>query len=227
MNKNFAGVEITKSFGGTHWYIKDREPRCRPNRSTDYQCVRPLTDSDDTLFIVIYRNPFDWLRSLNAKPFHAPGHWNLSFSEFIRKPWICSESTRVNPIWPENERSYCFIEEAENVLRLRTTKAVHFSSLRSDVRHIAFVNYEELAADRGVLTEIADRFGITTKHAEPIDDTFYFGGRDQQNFTGRRLYAPISVEDLELIRETLDWDVETAIGYGWKDSTKDFLNLSM
>jgi hypothetical protein len=218
VRKNFAGVEMTSAFGGKHWFIAGHEPRGRPNRSTDHECVRPLDDSADTLFLVIRRNPFDWLRSLHAKPYHAPGHWNLSFSEFLRKPWLCSESTRVNPIWPESETGEYFIEEAANVVSLRTLKAVHFANLESVVENVAFVGYERLAADHaGVLTAIADRFGLDLLHPDPVDDTVHHGGGDRKQYTGPTHRGPISADDLDFIRRGLDWEVEAAMGYGWGD----------
>jgi hypothetical protein len=217
VSENFTGVEVTQAFGAKHWYIRDHEPRGRPNRSTDFECVRPLSDSDDTLFVVIHRNPWDWLRSLQAKPFHAPGHWNLSFSEFIRKPWICSEKTRLNPLWPESDSGEYFIEEAANVLRLRSLKAMHFGNLRSIVGNSVFIRYEELAADPGMLKEVAARFDLTLKHSEPVDDTFYFGGTDGQTFERPTRYPPIAEEDLVFVQETLNWQVENRMGYARTD----------
>ena len=68
IRKNFADVEITKAFGGKHWFVKDHLPRCRPNRSTDHQCVRPLSDSDDTLFLVMFRVNPDYVMVLFTDP---------------------------------------------------------------------------------------------------------------------------------------------------------------
>ena len=215
VEKNFEQVESTKSFGFKHWFIKDHNPRGRLNRSTDFQCVRRLDDSDDTLFIVIHRDPFDWLRSLNAKPYHAPGHWNLSFSEFIRKPWLCAERNRANPLWPEDEQGYYFIEEAENILRLRSQKIQHFLNLEGTVPNVVFMKYEELVADLGVLEEVAEEFGIPLQSRPLQDETFYFGGGRQKTFHSGKKYPPISPEDLGFIRRNLDWGLESSLGYEW------------
>jgi len=213
VEKNFGRVQITDSFGGKHWFIRDHQPRGRPNRSTDFQCVRRLVDGDDTLFLVLFRDPIDWLRSLHSKPYHAPEHWNLPFAEFIRKPWICYESQRVNPIWPESERGHYFIEEAENVVRLRSRKIRHLLNLEGTVAHVAFVNYDALLNDLGALEEIADRFGIALRSRPLLDETFYFGGRGQQTFVGPRCYPPVSHADLDFIQRNLDGDLEKRIGY--------------
>jgi hypothetical protein len=213
VEKNFWPVQITKSFGGKHWFIKDHEPRGRPNRSTDFECVRRLADGDDTLFLVIFRDPIDWLRSLHARPYHAPEHWNLPFAEFIRKPWICSELERVNSIWPESEQGHYFIEEAENVVRLRSQKIRHLTNLQGTVTNVAFVNYEVLLDDLGALEEIADRFGIALRTRPLRDERFYFGGGAEQTFAGPRDYPSVSPPDLRFILRNLDRDLEASIGY--------------
>lgn len=213
VEKNFEHVEITKSFGGKHWFIKDHEPRGRPNRSTDTQCVRSLAESDDTLFLVIFRDPLDWLRSLHAKPYHAPEHWELPFSEFIRKPWRSYELERVNESWPESERGHYFIEEAENVVRLRSQKIQHLANLERVVPNVAFVRYEALLEDLGTLEQIADRFGIGLRNRPLVDEAFYFGGDGEQAFSGPRDYPPISRRNLRFIRRHLDCDLEASIGY--------------
>ena len=218
VEKNFAQVELTRAFGFKHWYIKDHEPRGRPNRSTDFECVRRLDDADDTLFLVIHRNALDWLRSLHAKPYHAPGHWNLSFSEFIRKPWLSFEPKRASPLWPADEEGGYFIEEAENVVRLRSRKIRHFLNLEGRVPHVAFLRYEALVADLGVLERVAEELDIPLRNRPLADEAFYFGGGAQTTFPSVRKYPPISPEDLAFIRRSLDWELESRLGYEWPES---------
>ncbi len=220
VQKNFEGVEITKDFGGKHWFVKDHPPRGRPNRSTDHQCVRPLSDSDDTLFLIIHRGPLDWLRSLHAKPYHAAGHRGLPFAEFLRKPWLSYETRRMHPLWPEDAQGYYFIEEAENVLRLRTLKLRHLLGLRDVVSHVAFLGYEELALDPGLLAEVADRFDVRLGQRPPVDESFYFGGGPLRTFTAPKRYPPIAPPDLDFIRENLDWEIEARIGYEWIEGAR-------
>jgi hypothetical protein len=212
VEKNFADLEITRSFGGKHWFINGLEPRGRPNRSTDLQCVRRPVDGDDTLFLVIFRDPLDWLRSIHARPYHAPGHWNLPFAEFIRKPWICFEQERVNPLWPEAKGPY-FIEEADNVVRLRSQKIRHLLELEGTATNVAFVNYETLRDDLGILGAIADRFGFSLKSWPLVDETTHVGGGAPRTFVEPRDYPPVSDEDLRFILRNLDRDLEASIGY--------------
>jgi len=52
-------LQFTKKFGFKHWFIKNHFPRGRANGTTDNECLAPLKNSADTLFIFIVRNPYD------------------------------------------------------------------------------------------------------------------------------------------------------------------------
>jgi hypothetical protein len=214
IEKNFAGIALTKAFGGKHWFIKDHYPRCRPNESTDYQCVRPLGNSSDTLFICLFRNPYDWIRSINASPYHAADHWGLSLSEFIRKPWRSFETTRLNPCWPRRNDNYWFIEEAENVLRLRSRKIEHLLNLSYRVANVCYVNYESVVKNNDLVREIADHYQIKLRHSVVLGETKHLGSAHEREFKPRQ-YDPIDARDLAFIHEELDWVVERRAGYSY------------
>ena len=217
VRKNYPEVEPTTAFGGKHWFIRGHEPRGRANATTDHQCGRSLDDSDDTLFLVIHRNPFDWVRSIQATPYHAWTHDSLPLAEFIRKPWVSSEVAAVNPTWDLREDGYYFIEEAANVLALRTMKLQHFLGLGNVVPHVAQIRYEDLAADPSLLATIAEQFEIRLDGADVRNTDRYFGGKDKEVFDGPRAYAPIGEDDLQFINRHLDWDVESSAGYSPSD----------
>ena len=219
IDRNFEGVSLTKSFGCKHWFIKNHFPRGKPNTSTDYECIRTLTDSDDTLFVVIYRNPFDYLRSLHLKPYHAPNHFGLTFSKFIRKKWVSYETSQVNKLWPHNDQNYYFIEEADNIIQLRTQKILHFNNLKNVVKNVRFINYEKLVRDIRLLKHIADELGIRFKQIPLDDEKTYYEGGQKKTFVPTR-YASISQLDFLFIAKSLDWKVERSINYSiesyWK-----------
>ena len=165
IRNNIPAVEITESFGFKHWFIKDHQPRSAPNSTTDFECVRSLNHSDDTLFLVILRNPFDWLRSLARYPQHAPDHVGLSFS-------------------------------------------------KQRVKHIAFINYENLYENSSTLVDVADNFDISIPNRQLIDEPRYLkGGAVQNELFVPKKYKPIIKYDLEFIESTLDWDIEESINY--------------
>ena len=50
-------------------------------------------NTEDFLFVVIFRNAYDWVRSFNRTPWHAHTSFNhIPLSEFIRKPWIIKKA---------------------------------------------------------------------------------------------------------------------------------------
>ena len=214
LRKNFSGIRETTKFGGKHWFIKDHQPRGLENQTTDRQCEIPLEQSDHTLFLVIYRNPYDWLRSINLKPFHADGHWNLPFSEFIRKPWISYTTEKLNSSWRDNENNYFFIEKADNVMVNRSMKIRHFLALDSKVKNICHINYEHLLSDIDLLAGIAEEFKIQLKHPFIKDMPFRMGDgiAKRQGFIETQ-YESCTPKDMEFINQQLDWDLERSIGY--------------
>ncbi len=212
IRKNLAHVELTNDFGAKHWYIKDHYPRCAPNRSTDFECVRPLKESSDTLFLVLFRDPFDWLNSIHARPYHAWEHWGLPFSEFIRKPWYSFETSRVNSLWPDNEEKHWPIEHADNVLKLRSMKIKHFLTLQRQVTHVVYVRYESISTNLALLGDIAQHFSIPLKGSEIEGERKHFGQPDTVEYS-RIQYPEISSDDLAFIQQQLDWDVEKKLEY--------------
>jgi hypothetical protein len=212
VQKNFRDVALTKAFGFKHWFIRGHHPRCRANASTDYECSRPLSDSRDTLFLCIVREPLDWLRSFHLRPYHAGNHWNLPFSEFIRKPWHSFETARVNRCWPLRADGYWFIEDAENVLRLRTRKLQHLLNLAPLVEHFQVVNYETLRDDPQSLAQIAARFGIALAQGHVVGERRHLGRPGNHDHAPRR-FTRIATTDLAYIHRELDWAVEGRIGY--------------
>ena len=145
-------------------------------------------------------------------PYHAGNHWGLSLTEFLRKPWYSFETARLNPYWPERPDKDWFIEEAKNILRLRTQKIEHLLNLRNVVENVSFVNYESIRDDNGLLEEIAHKYLIKLKYPSIRGEPKHLGRPAKIAFTGTR-YSPIGPEDLEFIRRELDWEVEGRIGY--------------
>ena len=217
VNKNFSQVQITKEFGGKHWFLKDHHPRTRPNESTDLQCVRTINeDNSDTLFLCVLRNPFDWVRSMHARPYHAYNHSDIRFSLFLRKPWLSFEKTRVNRFWPHRSDNFWFIEEAANILKLRSMKIEHWLNLQGRVQNIYFLNYEDIREDNQFFANVARKFHIALKHPTIEGDKRYLGRAPGIDYAPRN-YPEISEGDLEFIRDELDWDLEKRIGYSSAD----------
>ena len=217
VTKNFKHVELTTDFGGKHWFLKDHFPRCRPNVSTDTECIRSLShNNSDTLFLCIFRNPFDWIRSLNTRPYHASNHRDISISQFIRKPWLSFERYPANKHWPQRDDGFWFIEEALNLLRLRSMKIEHLLNLQDRVENYHCINYETLLDKNAYLANIATDFQIELKQPEIMGDNRYFGRPPGTDFSPTK-YPTLQQHDIDFINQELDWDLEQKIGYSQTD----------
>lgn len=212
IRNNLENVSITSDFGGKHWFIRDHYPRSRANDSTDYQCVRSLKNSSDTLFLCIFRNPYDWVRSVRDHPYHANNHARLPFGQFIRKPWHSYEHIRRHKNWMPMDDKFWFIEEAINILHLRTLKLEHLLNLQGKVPNVRYINYEALASDNSLLLEISNEFGIDTRNGRIGGTSRHFGRGHGEPFTPT-VYPDISPVDREFITGELNWNLENRIGY--------------
>jgi hypothetical protein len=147
-------------------------------------------------------------------PYHAPKHTGLSFSEFIRKPWVSFEPSRANSIWPASDEGIYLIEQAENILALRSMKIQHWLNLRQRVKHIAFIQFESLCEELSNLEGIVNHFNIPLDNQPLVDETRYLkGGQVLQNPFEPKIYAPIEQRDIEFIKATLDWNLEQWFNY--------------
>jgi len=154
--KKMLKLKYTKEYGFKHWYIKDLEPRGIKNTTTDNECIKNINDSDDTLFIVIVRNVYDWVKSMYKKPHHMKNIDKSSIYNFISKKYICFENKCQNNHKKNNNTPWCinkdnkypyFIEESTNLIELRNLKNNHFYNLKNNVKHYFLVRQEHLLDD--------------------------------------------------------------------------------
>lgn len=137
-----SGLINTYSFGFKHWFIPtlmiDRPPH---NLSTDNKEYLKLDNpiADETLFIVITRNPYQWISSMYKRPYHLSKMKYKNRYEFLTNKYYCSENSPnfKNP----------FIEEADNIIDIRNQKHNHWYHLKDYVKHFYIINYDNFIED--------------------------------------------------------------------------------
>ena len=199
---NFPNVEVTNSkYGFKHWLI-DHPANCH------------FESNDDTIYIVIFRNPYDWIRSFWKTPHHAQLHYPLTFNQFIRKEWHSFDNPnyeiRQNIKELYFERDYD-MTPFRNILKLRNAKNRSFLSLTEKVQNHYFIPYELLKSQtKAVLLDISKHFNLElTNEFHQIN---HYVGKAKD----RRINKPlgnISIVDLEFIDNELDWTIENRLGY--------------
>lgn len=171
---------------------------------------------DDCLFIVIFRNPYDWVRSFYLTPHQADRSLlRISFSNFIRMPWkfaiepIIEKEYSFNPYFDRNPIDGSLFE---NVLKLRTAKIKTMLRIQEKAPNIYYLNYE-IARDHSqeVLAEIANLFNL--KPSGPYEPIIYRKDEQKQGLYKKKKYRPISSIDLAYINSQLDPEVENIINY--------------
>ena len=183
-------------------------------------------DNEDCLFIMIFRNPYNWVRSMHKTPWHADSSLKkISFSDFIRKQWKLKDQVTdafiqklmvFNPFLEKDPKDGSYFA---NVLKLREAKIENMLLLKDRVKNIYYINYETVRDHPiKVLKEISKIFNINlTKKFHPITSK---KGENQKPYVPS-VYSPLSIEDLTFINEQLDPQLEKNIGYELLERVKD------
>ncbi len=214
--RNFPDLKKTpqEEFGHKHflwWYgvptdhqkLKDLK---YPLNAVDY------AGSQDCLFIVMVRDPYDWLRSFYLKPWHV--HDSLltgSFSYFISTEW------KVNKVY-YNEGFYSEIDNYNpwtgrpftNVLELRRYKIYNYLKLGTFVDNYVLARYEDVRDDPKGFVHFIAEFCHLKKQSEFVPVDGYKGGNKPYV---RKQYFRFEEQDLEFINSQIDWAIEELVGY--------------
>lgn len=162
---------------------------------------------EQACYIFVYRNPYDWLRSVCEKPHHSQ-LWDLPFSTFIRtRPWMCD--VYEGPGFKDDYSGV--IEQLDGtVLDLRNYKNRLFDSLWLPGRSYS-LRYEDLRKEpEATMRKIGDVLGFPVNTAFMNVSTSRKEGGVQYT---RKSYGTIDQADLDYINARLDWGQETRIGY--------------
>jgi hypothetical protein len=184
ITSNFKDIEITWDYGWKHWFPENIDKK----------------DNDDCLFIVLFRNPYDWLSSLHHTPWHVDKTLkDLTFSKFIRTEWKC-----VYDIYSGLE------ERFKNVLEMRNYKVREFLALEKKVLNYTRFRYEDLRDNPNVLKNLSIEFKLKMKDDDIAPYKNY--KKTKQTYKPPK-YEPINMVDRFYIRKSLDLKQEKSIGY--------------
>lgn len=202
LRRNLPGMHIVDDFGWKHgWPLGE------------------VTAATDTLFVVVHRDPFDWLRSLHQMPWHTgPELHGVPFAQFVRTTWRCvwgsdmelpADDLRLGTEMM-HERDPTTGQPFANAMRMRTAKLRSWDSLRNRVLHHLDLRYEEVLSDpRAFVRDFAYRFGLRRWPWFRDVKTFKGGAQRFQ----QKQYAPIAADDLRWIAHELDAELERMHGF--------------
>lgn len=226
MRENIKGVEVLGtdfnaeySYGWKHadigtkvCYYTNGVPKETKILNLDWN------SSKDVLLVVVYRNIFDWIRSLHLNPYHAPELQSLLFEDFMSKKWrTYYEGANYGKYLNGSSRNLKALkryiwEEFENVFHMRTTKIKIFESFGFRFKNVVYVNYESLQQNpEGFIEELCEKYEMSMrKKFRPIHT---YKNKDSGVPYKKRDYEPLSRMHMSKIISAADWKLEEQIGY--------------
>jgi hypothetical protein len=156
-------------------------------------------NNDETLFLVIHRNVYDWIRSLYLIPWHLPMH--RSFHDFITLPVCCDGCEYYfyeQPEYIDGER-YC-----GSIMDLRYIK---LRSWMAKLQNYRLIDYDALVRQPDMILDILKEFGIET-NGEFVNWNNY---KDSAEPFKPKEYFELSEEDREQIALAIDHELESSL----------------
>lgn len=203
LTKNISPLSHTNEYGWKHFF---------PPKS--------FSNSEQCLFIVIYRDSFDWLRSFYLQPHHVhQSIRKLSFSKFIRSEWHCvyDEQSNTHPTEELYMQEMMFERDPntgnrfQNILSMRSSKINALESLKEKVNYVEYVRYEELKKNpEQFIQHLIEKYNLPTY--QKFEDIITYKGNTQEVFKQKK-YFDLKKADLKFIAENLDLQLERQIGY--------------
>lgn len=195
------------------WYDTPFVQKVLPSRGEKY-CY--LSDSDPFLFLVIFRDPYDWLRSFYNKPHHVSRKVSTAtFGRFLRSKWYSEENAKGKLLGSRTkgilDRNPYTDKPFKNVLKLRSARIKNMLKIQEKVANVYYVKYETVRDfPEQVIDEISSFFQIPRK--EIFTPIMSYRNENKEKFIPKK-YFSIKPKDLLYIQRELDWEIEKEIGY--------------
>lgn len=188
--KNYNDLPITWDFGFKHFFgYKNSQ----------------IIKSDNTLFIGIVRNPYDWLFAMKKQP-HLLRRWHLNSKHYPYSSIYDFLQAEIESYWYGKEvledRHMIYGRRYKNIFELRNTKNDYLlNTMPSIAQNYILINYEILYTNfKYFLDQLNHYFNLDLK--EFTDNNF-----DKKN------YNNFNKKNIELINNNLNWNIENAINY--------------
>lgn len=170
-----------------------------------------LQGSNQTLFVLVVRNPYDWLRSFYAQPHFASKKMvEKGFFHFIKDEWKAVEGENSEKAFTDHWNPYENRAFA-NVLELRKFKMLNYLQIGLFVDHFLVVRYEFAAKHpQEFVAFVSETFEMQKN--EVFQKVGSYKGEGQKKFQ-KKEYPPFKDVELQYVEEHLDWEVEEFVGY--------------
>lgn len=173
--------------------------------------------SENVLFVILFRDAYDWLRSLKRTTFLGPAELQIcDFSQFIRGKWgINTDYDQVRQwqkIHPLIELNPTSGDRFNNVIEMRSAKIKNLLQVPYKVKNYYVINYEKVRDyPEEIVREIESIFHLTRKST--FNPVLKIRGIPEADDYVLRQYPEIAYEDYLYINNYLERDLERSIGY--------------
>lgn len=169
-----------------------------------------LSGSDNTLFLSIVRNPFDWYNSFFVHPHHIKKELTDSVPNFLYKELHSYKVDNDNNyIEIENDRNMYTGLPWNNIVELRNIKLKYMiETLPTAVRHNVLVRYEDLLDNFDtVLCDIKEKYNLAIRPTAnfPQNSTTYFGPKNHLGTYKKSTYSTITKEMIKSHKDYTDF----------------------
>jgi len=194
-------------FGFKHWFFNDlskfeeiKDKKDQKDQKNDEQAT-----INNTLFIVVTRNIYDWLRSFFQTSHH------IQPKPMLFDQWLTMEIRSYS-------NSTMIEKPCKNIFELRKQKIENFQLLKHfKLPHLIFVKYEDVKKSphkfirtlRSRMEKTQDRQLITNKSFRSVN----YYKREKGNIFKPKQYPLFTKEQLDFIEKNTDWEVEKLVGY--------------
>jgi hypothetical protein len=195
MTENF-NLEITWNYGFKHFFGHNN-----------------LINSDDTLFIGIVRNPYDWIDSFYNEKHNLPEENKNNINSFLYNEFY-SVSTDENKL-EENIKDRNFKNDNKRYKNIFECRKVKNNFLIYDmpnlVKNYIFIKYEDLRDNyNNILDYIFNKYSLVKKFS--LYKTIEIHKKEQNKlFKIKENKLPIDI--INIISENIDYEQEKLLGY--------------
>ena len=191
IEKNFC-LSATWKYGWKHWF----------GDHCDY------SNSEETLFLAMYRNPLSWLNSLFRDQHHLQKKMKQK-SVFLKDPVINIDMTRGN-VEIENTRNLKTGNIYKNIFELRSVKLNYLlNDFPKKVKHVEIFSLEDFQKNyTKILLYLERKYKLKRKHSKIQSiDYHLIGGKKREIMTSSTAF------ELKDIKPFLDLECEKNAGY--------------
>lgn len=178
---SFPELKPTSHFGHKHWI--------------GHNTKRIIEEGDDTLFIGIVRNPYDWIMSFRRQLYHVPPELQ-NIRNFLNNTWYSIENGK-EVIW---DRFWKTGDRFSSIFELREEKLKYLYFVMPKIaKNYIFITYEELCSDTdSFIGKVAEKTGLKSRP-------------HNLNIKLKTYNVPLGIVDK--VNSSVNWTLENLVGY--------------